>query len=1124
MLAARLICLLAWLAAFLTGRAADPASPSPAGTSLANLAAAARLSLLSITNATSRVTVPIALATQSDSRLSLAPGQALECEWDQPRAVRSVVLQFTEAPHRQEPFTVEWWRRIWPDNGAGGWMKLDDPFNGAWTTVQTTVQSNQPTEFTAAFAPLEPAEAPGIKRHGMPERQTYKLRIRPNVPLSLRQLRVHSDAVVRTARLRFEWNVRTAIPGVWNPRFEVRNGRLLGSGPAGTNAARVELEYVDAPDRLSADRGHVLFRSGPNRSFAVFVDDVLREGGLFVRDIGVFVSDADRGLAFSQWPGPAGDVWSEGTVAAQVARLPEQSFDHVANVIPLKPPPYLFLGAPNLRQEIALHPGGQIELRADSLRSPGPDAAARPWKDEALVYDFSTGASPVLGPESGRVVTRSLEAGWLPVVRHEWAQDELAWSETCLAAPLIQPIATLESRTGTEPLVLAARFEVRNSSPTNRTATLWLELSRRDPLRLAVDGTLVLHRPSAGGDRPGFVPVRGRFDTHRRGELALAIVAPTRPGSFNPRLASAAQPREAVRYRVELAPQETHAVDLFVPYVELLEAREAAALKGLTFTNLHDSVVAFWQERTGRGMTLEVPDRHLNELFKANLWHVLISTDLDPVTGQSQHGAATHQYGNFLNETTMVARSLEMRGEHVEALRLLAPFLANQGDKGLPGNFQSREGVLYAAHPGEPDPYTAQGYNLHHGFGLWALAEHYFWTRDTNYLRAVTEPLTRAADWVTRERQATRLADAGANRRVEHGLLPAGDLEDVEEYLSFYAPNAYAHLGMQTLAGALADLRPPPPGSRNTTPATEAESRLGELATRIQRDTAAYREDIQASVAESVATSPVVRLRDGTYVPFVPPRAHALTHLKEGWIREGLYPALHLVDGGLFEPRHPYVDWMIHELEDNVFLSPECGYGLTNARTAFFDQGGFTLQPNLLDLALVYLRRDEVPNFLRAFYNSGWASLHPDTACFAEWVPAFGQAGGPLYKTPDECKFIQWLRSMLVLEDGESLDLGLGVPRAWMADGKRIRMERAATWFGAVDLEIISHAAQRVVTAQVALRPTHPPAALRLRLRDPEGRPLGSAEVNGTAIKPIADRQLIPLPLTTNRWNVTARF
>ena len=268
----------------------------------------------------------------------------------------------------------------------------------------------------------------------------------------------------------------------------------------------------------------------------------------------------------------------------------------------------------------------------------------------------------------------------------------------------------------------------------------------------------------------------------------------------------------------------------------------------------------------------------------------------------------------------------------------------------------------------------------------------------------------------------------------------------------------------------------------------------------------------------------MVRLRDGTYVPFVPPRAHALTHLKEGWIREGLYPALHLVDGGLFEPRHPYVDWMIHELEDNVFLSPECGYGLTNARTAFFDQGGFTLQPNLLDLALVYLRRDEVPNFLRAFYNSGWASLHPDTACFAEWVPAFGQAGGPLYKTPDECKFIQWLRSMLVLEDGESLDLGLGVPRAWMADGKRIRMERAATWFGAVDLEIISHAAQRVVTAQVALRPTHPPAALRLRLRDPEGRPLASAEVNGTATKPIADRQLIPLPLTTNRWNVTARF
>jgi hypothetical protein len=56
-------------------------------------------------------------------------------------------------------------------------------------------------------------------------------------------------------------------------------------------------------------------------------------------------------------------------VAETVARLPEQSFDRVSRAMPAKPPRYCFLGAPNLRQEIALEPQGDIVLHADSLRS-----------------------------------------------------------------------------------------------------------------------------------------------------------------------------------------------------------------------------------------------------------------------------------------------------------------------------------------------------------------------------------------------------------------------------------------------------------------------------------------------------------------------------------------------------------------------------------------------------------------------------------------------------------------------------------------------------------------------------------------------------------------------------------
>lgn len=1102
--------LLGWLA--LTGWTATPPVVPPA-----NLAAYGWLRVVDPEQPAAHIDVSSLAAASNAAPVALLKAVALHVEWQQPRPVRTVELTFADAPPSADTIKLEWWHRVWPDNGTGGWMKLDDPFNGEWTAARATVATNGAT-LRFRFAPLEASEVPGVKRTGLDFRQTYKLRITCAQYVRLLRVAAYSDAVLRHARLRFEWGVRTTVPGEWAPKFEARNGRLLAVTPAGTNSATVEVEYADAPDRLSPDRGRVVFRSGPTRSFSVFVDDVLRAGGLFVRDLGVFVSDAEKPLTFQDWKPPAG-AWPTSTIAETVARMPEQTFAQASRAFPAKPPRYCFLGAPNLRQEIALEPRGDIILFADSLRSPGPDADASPWRKwDTLRYRFLTGEHPGPDGEGSPVVARELEDGWLPVVRCAWRDGDLAWSQTSVAAPLTVDLAHLDSRTGTEPLVLATRFTVTNSAPEPRTAWLWLELNHPLPCRLGVDGTLLLTRPSDGHNRPGFVPVRGRFDTGSHGELDLGVLVPAKTDAAN-------AAREAVRYRVPVGPGETRTVDCFVPYVELLDASEAAALGALSFTNLHDSVVRYWRDRAARTLSIETPEPWLNRFFKANLWHVLISTDLDPVTHLAEHGAATHEYKNFCNETMMVARALDMRGERDAAQRLIETFLVNQGVKGLPGNFRSTNGVFYAAYPDRPDPYTAQGYNMHHGFALWAAAEHYFWTRDSDWLWQAAPRLVRAADWITRERQATMFKLPDGSRPVEFGLAPAGDLEDVEEYLYFYATDAYYYLGMKTAAAALAAAaKAVTDRSRADSAAAAAWQLVQRDADRLARDAEAFRQDIAASVAEAVATSPVVALKDGSWVPYVPPRAYALTHRAEGWIREALYPALHLVDGEVFDARHPFVDWMIQDLEDNIFLSPESGYGVADERAEFFDHGGFTLQPNLLDLALVYLQRDQIANFLRAFYNTAAVSLYPDTLCFAEWVPKFGEGGGPLYKTPDECKFVQWLREMLVMERGDTLELGLGVPRAWMADGLRVKVERAATYFGRLDLEINSHAAAGEIRAVIRLEPTVAPKALRLRLRHPAGRPIASATVNGQSARIDTTRQLIELPSNARQWAVVARF
>jgi len=996
---------------------------------------------------------------RADTAVDVGKGQMVEIEWREPRDVREVVVRGTGLP-RAEDIGVQYWYRIWPDNGSGGWQKLDDPFNGKWVTAKAEGKA-EGGAITYVMSALGKEENPEVKAAGLGYRRTYKARLVFGAAARVSEVEVRTGAVWKTAELKLEWRVSEKKKEWWEGKVEARNGRVARVSPRGATRGpvAVKVHYADAGDRLSEDRGYVIFRSEGWQSFSVFVDDVVREGGIYVRGIDAFVSDAGRGLSYRTRQRPA-DAW-DATVMEKVGKLPEQSLEGVSKAIPIKPPREAHLGVANMRQEFTIWPNGDIGLLVESLRSAGRDLERRPWTEAEIRYRIWTGERP----GEKREAKRYLEEGWLPVIHTEWKTGEVEYRQAALATVLRGGIGQNEDgRRGDEPLVLLSRIDMRNGGSARQRARVWVEVSKKAAMRLGDDGVMVLEAASDRQARAGLTPVRGRIDADGKG--AVEYVAE----------------QGMLRYEVELGAREKHAVYLNVPYVELLDDAEMSALKRVRFDRQHDEVVEYWKKRIGRGMAYETPEKVLNDLFKANLWHVLISTDRDPASGLYEHGAATMHYGNFANETCMVAQSLEMRGEHEEARRLIEPFLVSQGTKGLPGRFVDKKGVLYSAYPSEEkDPYTAQGYNMHPGWVLRAAAEHYKWTEDGAYLKAVMPKLIAGCDWIARQRATTKVANEDGARPVEWGLAPAGDLEDVEEYLYWYATNAYYYAGMKAADEVLGEAGSPD-------------------AMRVGYEAEEYKADILASLREAVASSPVVKLRDGSYTPYVPSRAYVRTHLKEGWIREALYSSLHLLEAGVVESNHPAVTWLLEDLEDNIYLSKESGYGVEKAAENYFNFGGFTLQPNLLPNAMAHLRRDEIPHFLRVFYNTLWASLYPDTMCFAEWVKYYGSGNGPLYKTPDECVFVQMMRNMLIMEQGQTirtLRLGTGVPRAWMTDGKVIRVERAATLYGPMDMTIRSEVGKGRIVASIKLPRRRPADVVLLRLRHPEGKELKRVTVNG---------------------------
>jgi hypothetical protein len=213
--------------------------------------------------------------------------------------------------------------------------------------------------------------------------------------------------------------------------------------------------------------------------------------------------------------------------------------------------------------------------------------------------------------------------------------------------------------------------------------------------------------------------------------------------------------------------------------------------------------------------------------------------------------------------------------------------------------------------------------------------------------------------------------------------------------------------------------------------------------------------------------------------------------------REVLYGPLILLNLGIFEGREPLAGWVLDDWEDNLTVSSSFGLNVHGwvADEYWFSRGGMVFQANLQNPVLAYLRRREIPAALRNLYNDFVACHYPDVNVFTEEFRAWRSPSGPFYKVPDEARFVTRVRDLLVHEEGTELWLGAGVPRRWLAAGKKISLRQMPTTFGPVDLEL--DARENEIVCQVTPPSRNPPAGAWLILRVPEPKALVAVEIDG---------------------------
>jgi hypothetical protein len=468
-------------------------------------------------------------------------------------------------------------------------------------------------------------------------------------------------------------------------------------------------------------------------------------------------------------------------------------------------------------------------------------------------------------------------------------------------------------------------------------------------------------------------------------------------------------------------------------------------LADLDVAKARAETVRFWSEYLARGACFQVPETVVNDLFRASLWHALRLPRRHG--GQAPGVKIDLPYSNFaydqngtpwpINQAVYVDDMIyNLRGYPDTSLEELSNiYRTNQDRDGRIGGY-ANWGVYT---PGM----------------IYASARYFLLSQDRAGFERLLSPTLRSLDWCLREIQSA------AGRPGSARGLVAAPLNDGTGKGLWAFNQAYFHAGLATLGLALEKFGHP---------------RAGECLVAASD----FQRMVETSFAEATVKAPLVQLRDHTWTPFVPCEALTPHRLAEQW-----YPTdvdtgpLHLLRLKTISSEGELADALLNDHEDNLYFK---GWGMAN-------------EPVYNPQSMAYLLRDDPKAAIRSFYSYMACAFSHSVLEPVEHRWTWGQYFGP---PSTDGAWFELYRCMLIRElDDGGLLLFQATPRRWLDDGKRIKIQRAPTYYGKLSMTMESQAASGQLRAEI-----DPPGAadlrtLLIRFRHPNCKPMRWVTVNG---------------------------
>lgn len=513
--------------------------------------------------------------------------------------------------------------------------------------------------------------------------------------------------------------------------------------------------------------------------------------------------------------------------------------------------------------------------------------------------------------------------------------------------------------------------------------------------------------------------------------------------------------RKVASWKFELAPGAEKMVYGKLPYLDGYE--KALESSGEEFDKCLAEASAFWKELLNKGIRIEVSEQRVNDAYRAWLGYTFLNVDKIGPMYEPHDGSGFYE-AIFGIMASKYCNALDLMGYPEEAGKYLDSL----------GTLISPEGHFKVAF-GTVDT----------GVLLLVMATHYQLTGDPTWGREAAPRMIAMCDWIINKRKSVMAEQEKGS--LCYGLISSNVGVDNPGADYSYVTDTALCVGMEATVKALQSL------GRN------------DVAARIQKEAAAYRQDVEASMRRAVIEHEGLKI-----LPVMPKthkylkRAEYKTHVEagpgEGYTGHGYYALFgSIVLETAFLPPSDETFRLIAQLMEQRD-------GLVMGMCTFGGRGG-------IDHAFTYgywmncLERGEVQRALLGFYGSMAYGMSRNTWAGVECTNMISGDNAPtLPHLRSGTQQLRLLRNMLVREQARKLLIAQAVPQHWLADGQQVKVENAPTLFGMLAYTIDSHVNDGRITVRIDPPKRTPPEAIVVYVRHPAGKPMKTATVNGVPI------------------------